>query len=202
MPAEPGAIYRVDRTGDNGELRYAVIGGGEAKGICGSGLVDLVAYLRSTGQLTARGRFLAANAERSVVICRGNPPLRLSLSDVDMFQRAKGAIAAGIKTLLSTAKIKATELRRICVGGVFGQHLHCRHAQAVGLLPGVAPEQVELCGNTALAGCERLLLSPSGTGALASLRKQTTVINLAQSADFERLFLESLYLEPIKVDQP
>jgi uncharacterized 2Fe-2S/4Fe-4S cluster protein (DUF4445 family) len=80
--------------------------------------------------------------------------------------------------------------------------LDCRHAQAVGLLPGVAPEQVELCGNTALAGCERLLLSPSGTAALASLRKQTTVINLAQSADFERLFLESLYLEPIKVDQP
>jgi len=59
MPAEPGAIYRVDPSDDAGHFRYAVIGGGEARGICGSGLVDLIACLRSTGKLTATGRFVA-----------------------------------------------------------------------------------------------------------------------------------------------
>jgi uncharacterized 2Fe-2S/4Fe-4S cluster protein (DUF4445 family) len=201
MPPQPGAIYRVDRLDNNGELRYAVIGGGEARGVCGSGLVDLIACLRSTGVLTASGRF-AANAEDGFVIRHESPGLRLSLSDIDMFQRAKGAIAAGIRTLMTTAKIKPADLQRICVGGVFGQYLNCRHAQAVGLLPDVSPARVELCGNTALAGCERLLPSSSAAADLAALRRCATVMNLSQSADFEQLFLESLYLEPMKADQP
>ena len=134
MAAEAGAIYRVDRQPDAAELQFRVIGEGQAKGLCGSGLIDLIACLRSTGKLTATGRF-ATDAKEGFVIRRENPTIRLSLSDVDMFQRAKGAIGAGIKTLLATAKIKAAELRRICVGGVFGRYLNCRHAQAIGLLP-------------------------------------------------------------------
>jgi len=118
--------------------------------------------------------------------------------DVDMFQRAKAAIGTGIKTLLATAKMGAAELNRICVCGAFGQHLNSRHAQAVGLLPDIPPQRVELCGNTALAGCECLLLSPTTAADLALVRQRTTVINLSQSADFEKLFLESLYLEPMK----
>ena len=200
MPAEPGAIYRVDRSPNNGALCYAVIGGGEARGVCGSGLVDLIACLRSTGELTASGRFAAA-VESGFLIRGEQPAIRLSFSDVDMFQRAKGAIGAGIQTLLALAKTKAADLRRICVSGVFGQQLNCRHAQALGLLPRVAAAHVELCGNTALAGCEWFLLSPSGAAELASLRSHTTVINLSQSAHFEPLFLESLHLEPIKVDE-
>ncbi len=202
MPAERGAVYRVDRPGGNGELRYAVIGGGEADGICGSGLVDLVACLRDAGQLTPRGKFSATGADEGFVLRRENRPLRLSLGDVDMFQRAKGAIGAGLRTLLEAAGIQATSLCRVYVGGVFGQHLDCRNAQAIGLLPNIATERVQLCGNTALAGCERVLLAADGIAALERMRQRATVINLSQSDDFERLFLESLYLKPMQADQP
>jgi uncharacterized 2Fe-2S/4Fe-4S cluster protein (DUF4445 family) len=133
-------------------------------------------------------------------IRQGNPTLRLSHVDVDMFQRAKAAIGVGFKTLLASAEMDTAKPSRICVCGVFGQFLNCRNAQSVGLLPSVPSSQIELCGNTALAGCEWLLLSAAGAGDLARLRERMTVINLSQATEFERLFLESLYLEPIEVD--
>jgi uncharacterized 2Fe-2S/4Fe-4S cluster protein (DUF4445 family) len=78
--------------------------------------------------------------------------------------------------------------------------LNCRNAQAIGLLPGVPSARVELCGNTALAGCEWLLRSPTRAGDLAWLRERIRAINLSQSPEFERFFLESLYLDPIEAD--
>jgi uncharacterized 2Fe-2S/4Fe-4S cluster protein (DUF4445 family) len=200
MPAEPGAIYRVDRQQDSAELQFRVIGEGPAKGLCGSGLIDLIACLRGTEELTRTGRFARQSLREGFVIREKPPTLRLSHLDVDMFQRAKAAIEVGIKTLLASAQMDAAKLSRICVCGVFGQHLNCRNAQAIGLLPGVPSSRVELCGNTALAGCEWLLLSAARAGDLAKLREQMTVINLSQSPEFERFFLESLYLEPIEAD--
>jgi uncharacterized 2Fe-2S/4Fe-4S cluster protein (DUF4445 family) len=198
MPAEPGAIYRVDRQQDSADLQFRVIGEGEAKGLCGSGLIDLIACLRRTGDLTRTGRFAAP--KECFVLRETSPTLTLSHLDVDMFQRAKAAIGVGIKTLLASAQMDAARLSRICVCGVFGQHLNCRNAQEVGLLPDVSPSRVELCGNTALAGCEWFLLSPKKAADLAWLRERMTTINLSQSPEFERFFLESLYLEPIEAD--
>jgi uncharacterized 2Fe-2S/4Fe-4S cluster protein (DUF4445 family) len=86
------------------------------------------------------------------------------------------------------------------VCGAFGRNLNVRNAQRIGLLPDAPPGRVELCGNTALAGCERLLLSPTRTEVLASLRKRTAIVNLSQSFDFEALFLENLYLQSLKVE--
>lgn len=113
-----------------------------------------------------------------------------------MFQRAKAAIGVGIKTLLALAKLSAAELNRVCVCGVFGQHLNISNAQFIGLLPDIPPESVELCGNTALAGCEHLLLSPAGAADLAALRERAAIINLSRVSDFESLFLEGLFLQP------
>ena len=200
MPAEPGAIYRVDRQQNSAELQFRVIGEGHAKGLCGSGLVDLIACLRDRGDVTRAGRFATHGHAEGLVIGKSGSTLRLSRVDVDMFQRAKAAIGVGIKTLLASAKMDAAELSRICVCGVFGQHLNCRNAQAIGLLPGDASSRMELCGNTALAGCEWLLLSPARDEDLGWFREHTTAVNLSQSPEFERLFLESLYLEPIEPD--
>ena len=122
--------------------------------------------------------------------------------DVDMFQRAKAAIGVGIKTLLDKAQMRVEDLSRICICGAFGQNLNIRNAQAIGLLPETSLDRAELCGNTALAGCERLLLSPRISADLELLRERATVINLSQSSDFETLYLESLYLQPIRVNEP
>jgi uncharacterized 2Fe-2S/4Fe-4S cluster protein (DUF4445 family) len=199
MQAEPGAIFQVDQEPDASELHVKVLGGGAAKGICGSGIVDLIAFLRRTGNLTATGKFTLPHPEQGFIVQHSDPVIRLTHRDVDLFQRAKGAIGAGIQTLLSRARMSVAELNRICVCGAFGAHLTARHAQEIGLLPEAAPASVELCGNTALAGCESLLSSPNHSMDLAELRRQAVIINLSQLADFETLYLENLYLQPQRI---
>ncbi len=199
MPAEPGAIYRVAHEPESTAFHLEIIGSGKARGICGSGLVDLVACLRSTGKLTPTGKLTVPHSKDGFVVQR-EPMIRLTHRDVDMFQRAKAAIGVGIKTLLAMAQMSAEQLNRVCVCGAFGEHLNICNAQGIGLLPATSHERIELCGNTALSGCERLLLSPVWAADLESLRRRATIINLSQSSDFESLFLENLYLQPLKTD--
>jgi uncharacterized 2Fe-2S/4Fe-4S cluster protein (DUF4445 family) len=195
MPAEPGAIYNIDQQQQATGWRFQVIGAGAARGLCGSGLVDLIALLRGTGTLTSTGKLTIPHPEKGFTV-QENPAIRLTNGDVDMFQRAKAAIGVGIKTLLALAKLSAAELNRVCVCGVFGQHLNISNAQSIGLLPDIPPESVEFCGNTALAGCEHLLLSPAGAADLATLRERAAIINLSRVSDFESLFLDGLFLQP------
>ena len=202
MPAETGAICNIDIGQDPSELRFQVIGGVEAKGLCGSGLVDLMAILRDRGVLTPTGNFTVPDPGDGFIVQEKSQSIRLTKKDVDTFQRAKAAIGVGIKTLLVKARMSAEELSRICVCGAFGQNLNVSNAQAIGLLPETSPDRIELCGNTALAGCERLLFSPSGSADLELLRKRSTVINMALSSDFETSFMECLYLQPLKVNGP
>jgi uncharacterized 2Fe-2S/4Fe-4S cluster protein (DUF4445 family) len=195
LPAEPGAIYRVNLQQDS-TLDFAVIGGGQARGICGSGLVDLIANLVRTGRLTNMGRFTQSVPENRLVLVRGEPDIVLTKGGVDVFQRAKAAIGAGLHVLMAQADMGYKDLRRICVGGAFGSFLDIANAQEIGLLPKIQPELIQLCGNTALAGCEDALLSHAAAQHLAHLRDRLKIINLSQCPNFDDIFLEHLYLQP------
>ena len=195
LPAVPGAIYRVSAQQD-GILDFAVIGGGQARGICGSGLVDLIANLVRTGRLTNMGRFTPPVSGNGFVLVRGEPEIVLTKRGVDVFQRAKAAIGAGVQVLLARADMRYKDLQRICVCGAFGSFLNIDNAQEVGLLPKIRPELVELCGNTALAGCEDAMLSHVSAQHLAHLRNCLKIINLSQCLNFDDFFLEHLYLQP------
>lgn len=196
LPAEPGAIYHV--TLQDGLWEYAVIAGGEPRGICGSGLVDLIAGLIKLGILTPKGQFAPTVPKEGFMLVHGEPDIVLTKRDVDMFQRAKAAIGVGIQALLANADMGYEEIQRICVSGAFGGSLHVLNAQDIGLLPKISPERVELCGNTALAGCEDALLSPGIVERLQCLADQARMINLSHCPDFDMLFLESLYLQPLR----
>ena len=194
IPAQPGAIYRVTLLA--GGLDYAVISGGPAQGICGSGLVDLIAHLLNQGKLTSRGKFTAQVPKAVFAFGLGDVNATLSGADVDVFQRAKAAVGVGIRVLLDKAGLSYADLQRVCVCGAFGYALNVTNAQAIGLLPAVRPERVELCGNTALAGSTEMLFSPEGVARLQQLRAKAQVVNLAQWPDFDELFLAHLYLHP------
>jgi uncharacterized 2Fe-2S/4Fe-4S cluster protein (DUF4445 family) len=195
MPAEPGAVYRANM--DN--RTYSVIGGGRPAGICGSGMVDIMAGLLEDGILTEKGSF-AGPLENSVYCLDADTDLQITKRDVDIFQRAKAAIGVGLYTLLKAAGPCDNGPVRIYVGGAFGVYLDVRHAQQIGLLPSVSQGRVILCGNTALAGCECLLMTADIQPAMATLRRRMTLINLARSDQFEEYFLEHLYLKPFTVE--
>jgi uncharacterized 2Fe-2S/4Fe-4S cluster protein (DUF4445 family) len=194
-PADPGAIHGVRLV--SGGLEFAVIGDGEPRGICGSGLVDLIAALLRSGRLTPKGAFRHDLPPGGFAIGAGDRAMVLTKGDVDLFQQAKAAIGTGIQVLLTQAAMDFQELRRIYVGGVFGRFLDVANAQEIGLLPPTPPGRIELSGNTALAGCAGALLSSAAVRRMAALREQTRIINLSQWPDFDDLFLNHLYLQPM-----
>ena len=85
-------------------------------------------------------------------------------------------------------------MARIFVGGSFGHFLSRTDAMSVGLLPVMPAESVHVCGNTSLAGCERLLGSPDPADTVASVASGAKIVNLSRESDFPDLFLEGLYL--------
>ncbi|KPJ51665.1 hypothetical protein AMJ39_09505, partial [candidate division TA06 bacterium DG_24] len=181
MPAVEGAVYRVDRS--DGGLSYHVIGGGSPRGVCGSGVIDLVAELVRAGVIDASGLF-ALRAGHAVA-----PGVRLSQDDVAAVQLAKAAFAGGILTLLERAKKKASAIRRVWVSGRFGSYLNPANAQAIGLLPpGIDPRCVELVGNGALEGA-KLLVEERTKRRVANIRRKTKHVPLSGSARFNRHFL-------------
>lgn len=195
VPVEPGAIYDV-RLKD-GIFDYSIIAGSKPSGVCGSGLVDFIANLVGSGSLNRLGQFTTTVHERGFELVQGDQNIVLNKRDVDMFQRAKAAIGVGIQVLLTQAGMRCADLRRIYVGGAFGRFLNVENAQAIGLLPMIQPDRVELCGNIALAGCEEMLLSPAAVDSLKNLGSKTEIVNLSQCLDFEDIFLENLYLQPM-----
>jgi uncharacterized 2Fe-2S/4Fe-4S cluster protein (DUF4445 family) len=199
MIAEPGAVCRVVRGPDN-TLRYQVIGGEEPRGFCGSGLVDLISRLLEIGQLSRTGRFSAGPGEARWAVAPGTVSLDLSPEDVDNLQRAKGAIGTGVQVLARHSGVKLSHLQRVCVAGEFGRFLDVASAQAIGLLPAVPEDRVELICDAALRGCGDLLLSAAAADHLSRMRASAKLVNLALTPDFEEFFLTNLYLEPLRED--
>ena len=195
IPAEEGAISSVRRDAYSDELLCDVIGGGSATGLCGSGLVDLIAVLRDTDELSVIGR-LDGRHEDGLVLETGGRKVRVTNRDVDTFQRAKAAIGAGVTTLLGVAEMARDDIERVCVCGAFGEHLDSGNARRIGLLPDIEAARFELCSDAAVSGCELLLTPAPGSAKLQSAREMAVVVNLAQTPDFDALFLENLYLRP------
>jgi uncharacterized 2Fe-2S/4Fe-4S cluster protein (DUF4445 family) len=193
IPAEAGAISRV-RPGE--PFGFEVLGDGVPKGVCATGLVDWIACLAMAGRLTRRGNFQPLGSEPSL----GGPGSGIVLAkrDVDLFQRAKAGIGAGVSVLLRQAGVRASDLGRIVTTGLFGRGLDTANAQALGLLPTVPVEQVEAYANLALAGCEAMLNGAVGHEEVEKLRARIRMVNLARRPEFDELFLHALFLEPME----
>jgi uncharacterized 2Fe-2S/4Fe-4S cluster protein (DUF4445 family) len=199
MPAEDGAVFRVELEEPGHLFRCDVIGGTRARGICGSALVDIIASMSRVGILNPVGKFTHLDSDDCLSILKGQNDLVIKKRDVDVFQRAKAAVAAGITCLLKKAGMSHHDLQCLYVCGAFGQFLNIRNAQSIGLLPEIPSVQVELCGNAALAGCEILLFLHDLPGILEPLKSKSIVINLAQEPLFEEMFIQNLYLQPMQM---
>ena len=204
MPAAPGAVAGV--RWEKEELRLEVVGGGRVLGICGSGLLDLVAALRAAGALDAGGLFTLHRAPPPLASRFGEregerffrvaPGVELTQRDIRAFQLAKGAVAAAWRLLLEEAGVSPGELKRVLLSGAFGSYLREESALRVGLLPPVPPERVVPVGNAALEGAELLLLSREAREELEREAARFRHLSLASHPRFQEVFLEALELDP------
>jgi uncharacterized 2Fe-2S/4Fe-4S cluster protein (DUF4445 family) len=176
MRAVNGAISRVSCSGNR--IHATVVGGGEARGICGSGLVDAVAVGVESGAILSSGRI--ANKTKLFPVC---DPVALLQSDIRELQLAKAAIASGFRLLLKQMGAGIDDLQCIYLAGAFGNYVQVDSALCIGMLE--APKQrIQAAGNTALRGARMILLSPS-VPALPAIKH----ISLAADPGFQDAFV-------------
>lgn len=203
MRAGSGAIERVTVNGA-GEVALEVIGGGPAQGLCGSGLLDVIAELVRSGVVTAAGGFtprresLAAPLSARLTERTGKPVFTLtgevflSRSDIRQVQLAKGAVRAGIELLLRSAGIPPAAVDEVLIAGAFGFHLRPESLLTIGLLPQEFSGCITFVGNTSKSGGQAFLVNQSSRGEMEALVKKIEVVELAVYADFEQVFVASL----------
>lgn len=201
MAALDGAVSHVRY--DKGFL-YDVIGGGPARGICGSGLIDLAAALIHLGCIDESGRLLPPEEVpenvRRFVTPDGNgngvfhltSDVYLTAGDVRALQLAKAAVAAGIEVLLKHRGIGISELGGIYIAGGFGNYINPASAMRIGMLPNMPPDRLHSLGNTSLAGAAMAALNSKKRAELDRTAKMCNYIELSGDADFTRAFTENM----------
>lgn len=177
-----GAIDAVELV--NGRLHCHVLGGGEALGLCGSGLIDAVAALLDTGFLEDTGAMDDdAPLKDGVVLTQG---------DIRAVQLAKAAVAAGMQCLMKAADCTPAQVQTLYLAGGFGSHLNIRHAVRMGLIPPELEGKVRVIGNAALDGAARALMDGSVWQMLQDMAQHARHVELGGSAEFANAYVESM----------
>ncbi len=202
MRAAPGAIEHLQIVA--GRLRYKTIGDKPPVGLCGSGLLDAVAYLRQSGLLDSKGRLTGpqlreAESGAEFVIAdeteSGNGhAITVTQHDIRELQLAKGAIRCGIETLLQNAGITAGDLDQVIIAGAFGSYIDVESAIAIGLLPNLPPDRISQVGNAAGTGARLALISWRLRQQAQDLARQVRYLELARAPRFTRTFAQAMYL--------
>lgn len=172
---------------ENGEIVYTTIGGGEATGICGSGLIDLTAALLERGDITPMGR-MAGDVRLSERVY-------LARSDIREVQLAKAAIASGIRILAEQAGAALADIEKVYLAGGFGNFIGLDSACRIGLLPAALRAKIVPVGNAAGSGSVRLLVSEQARRRVEALRQATRCVELAATPDFNDVYTDELLFE-------
>ena len=183
-----GAIDRVWT--QNGTLACSTIGEESPVGICGSGVIDVLAALLSLEILDETG-----SLDQERVMLSGG--VAFTQHDVRNVQLAKSAIAAGLLTLCQTKGVAMADIGVLYLAGGFGKHIDLANAAAIGLIPQALVSKVQVIGNAALAGAEMLLLQ---TGFLAETKeyaRSAEVVTLSGNPVFSEHYMDCMMLEPI-----
>ena len=209
-----GAVGAIDRVWlADGDLHWHVIGEGSPQGICGSGLIDVVAAALEAGLLDwtgllqverpdafppALGRRMEMRGEERVLVlvprggAAGGGEIVLTQEDVRQVQLAKGAIASGIQMLQHVLGVAEDAVAELMLAGGFGNYLSSRSAVRIGLIPPLAPGRIRYVGNAAALGAQLVLVSEAERERARRLAGAIEHVSLAAHPDFQDLFVEAM----------
>jgi uncharacterized 2Fe-2S/4Fe-4S cluster protein (DUF4445 family) len=192
MPGADGAIEGAHWAGDHFEIQ--TIGDAPPEGICGSGLVELLAEARSAGLMSTRGGFGLGIPELAVT---HQPRITLSRADVGHLAVAKAATAVGQRVLLRRLGLAIEDVNRVYLAGGFANALDIEAAIAIGLLLPAPRGGIIRAGNASIAGARALLLSRRRRVELEALVGRIEHVELEADPDFFDLFTDGCLFEPI-----
>ncbi|MGB3906048.1 MAG: ASKHA domain-containing protein [Anaerolineae bacterium] len=223
MRAAPGAIEKIKIDAETKEVFFKVIGKEEwnteleevnAKGICGSGIIDAVANMFRAGVLQKNGRFnrdldtprlrvdeegpefvIAWSHETSI-----GKDITISLADVRALQLAKGAMYTGAKLMMR--RLGTDRLDKVILAGAFGSYIDKQSAMTMGLFPDCDLENVYAVGNAAGDGARIALLNRDKRVEANQIARQVEYLELTVEEGFERDFAQAMYFPHMKDDFP
>ena len=184
MRGAPGAVDHA--WVDGGALRWHVIGEEPARGLCGSGLLDVVAGLLELGVIDETGRMEAGDNRL------GDTPVVLTQKDVREVQLAKAAIRAGIELLARRQGIAVADIRRVLLAGAFGNYLDPASACRIGMIPPALADRVVPIGNAAGAGAKLCALSRGEFEYSQALARGAEFLELASLPEFQDCYVDAL----------
>ncbi|KJS23575.1 MAG: hypothetical protein VR72_00190 [Clostridiaceae bacterium BRH_c20a] len=212
MRAAPGAIERVDITGD---VVLQTINSLPSVGICGSGLIDAVAEMLKAGIIDYTGRITDPKGDNDLPVQirkriipgasgfdfvldyrEGNgldEDLLITQKDIRELQLAKGAILAGIQVLLEELGVREQDITEILLAGAFGTYIRKESAWRIGLVPNLDLERIRAVGNAAGVGSQLVLISEEARERAWEIANGVKYIELSARKDFQDKFMEAIY---------
>ena len=208
-----GAQGAIDKVTIDHDVHIHTIGETPALGICGSGLIDLLAGLLDAGVIdwtgliqveardslppALRGRVAMRGEERVFVVLRpgeagARAEMVLTQDDVRQVQLAKGAIASGIAMLLHVAAVPLERVEELLLAGGFGNYLSILSAIRIGLIPALPVGRVRYVGNAASLGAQLCLLSEAERARAETIASRIEHVSLAAHPDFEQIFVDAM----------
>ena len=199
MRGAAGAVDHVKY--EDGKWNYTTVGNKPAVGLCGSGLIDLVAGLLDAGMLDENGVLRSGQEKQGVFILvlpeRGGNERGVYLTQKDLgeVQLAKAAIAAGIQMLMERLGITEDDICSVYIAGAFGNYMDPVSAGKIGLLPATLVKKVKPVGNAAGEGAKIALVNEKEMLEMDELVRKIEFVELAASADFQDHFIDELGFE-------
>jgi uncharacterized 2Fe-2S/4Fe-4S cluster protein (DUF4445 family) len=208
MRATKGAVEEVWINGSSYEPTYRVIGGVKARGICGSGLISLLAEMFLTGIIDKAGHIntnvitnrvrIGAHGSEYVLVWKDESStghdIVISNVDIDNLLRAKAAIYAGFTVLSEKVGVPLELVEKVMIGGAFGKYINVEKAVEIGLLPDKAWDQFNFLGNTAIKGSYQALLEKAARQRIRDIASRMTYIELSADNSFYEAFTSALFL--------
>lgn len=190
------------------EFKYSTIGNKEAIGICGSGLLDMIAELYKNGFIEPSGKIVEEKIlktwkkkflkeykdQRAIKITNNNVSKKIYLTQQDIreVQLAKGAIAAGIKILLQKTELKTKDIDRVFLAGGFGSYLNSDNACYIKMIPKSLKDKIIQIGNGAGTGAKIYLLNKKAKNRAIEIKEKVNYIELSVNKEFQTEYINSM----------
>ena len=208
MRAAKGAIEEVSVNPQTAEPMFVTIGMVKPKGICGSGLINLLAVLMEGNILAPNGRFREDLDSPRIRECEegreyvlawaeetaGGKDLTISEVDIDNLMRAKAAMFAGYVTLLDNVGLKLQDIEQVILAGAFGNFINLENSIAIGLLPDLPRERFQFVGNGSLMGATLLAFSRELLEEERRVADMMTNFELSETPGFMDHYIAALFL--------
>jgi uncharacterized 2Fe-2S/4Fe-4S cluster protein (DUF4445 family) len=208
MRAAPGAIDHVEIDAKTGIASYQTIGNVRPRGICGSGMISLLANLLLTGWIDEAGKFNRSRKSRVIHLDRRNAyytlvpaeqnqsgkPVMISEINIENIMRAKAAIYSACSLMLEEVKMDFNDLIRIYIAGGFGLSIDLEESIVIGLLPDLPRDRFQYVGNASLVGTYMALVSKQHRQLQIELSQRMTYIELNSNPKYMNQYIGAMFL--------